>query len=275
MIRVLLFMCISSLLLFACEGDENVDPPSSSAADASPASADQGAPAAMPDATPEPVETVTGTYIFDDYLSMAPLPGVEVTLVGAEDEPLESDADGGIELEIPASSAFEIKVVADGYYPYNLFGETCGLDCTRFPEGAYRVRQPLVSLDAGALLADYVGIEQNDESGFVIAVTFCRDPDAGLTICPGVTIDLASDAEVVVYEDSSDSVGIIPGNNVTVDGGVIFGNAAIGPSVVQITPPEELTNCSVYPNETPSTSAEIVIYPRQVSVVDFVCDWVP
>ena len=276
MIQALLFLLISSPLLFACDGDESEETTPPAAADAGAPSADPDAsPADVPDATPEPIETVTGTYRFDDYLSMAPLAGTQVTLVGAEGEPFEADADGRLELELPARSPFELKVTAEGYYSYNLFGETCGPDCTRFPEGAYRLGQPLVSLDAGDLLAEYVGIEQNDESGFVIAVTFCRAPDESFVPCPGVAIELDSDAEVVIYEDDSDSVGIIPGNNVTVSGGIIFGNAAAGPSVVRITPPAELNNCSVYPSDAPSTSAEITIYPREVSVIDFVCDRVP
>ena len=277
--RILILSISAFSLFFGCSSEESDDAPSMSGADANVMSgADAGAGGEADagvevDAEVPAAPTFTAAYKFTDYISRGPLEGAILSNTEGG-ESAESDAEGKASIELPENSLFELNVNIEGYYQYNIFGRSCDEECRWLEAGDYqsKIQQPLVSFDAGDLLADFVGIEQSDDRGFVIANVFCQQEER-IGICSGVTIELDSEAEVTLCEDSNDpnGVGLVPGSNVTVDGGIVFANVVTGPGKVKITVPEGVEGCSIHPGDEEGTEIDIEVYGRQVSIVDFIC----
>ena len=225
-------------------------------------------------------DTITATYESFDYLLWAN--GVESPVTGLtakyEDQMVtDEEKPGTINVELPPNELFEIELTKDMYYPYHLFGRSCDGTCGETGDNTFYVKQPLVSIEAGNLLAGSLGVELGlNETGTVIAAayqkTFADDGSTyTISVLPDVKISLDVASSVTLTEDSSNATGLTAGDT-TVSGGVVFVNAESGAVTVKVEPPEGFTSCSIAPGNGAENEAAITVYPLAVSIVDFFCD---
>ena len=226
----------------------------------------------MPAGEPYTGETVTGTFIITDYLLGS---GIADSTLTANGLSAQTDEEGIAELEVPESSVVELKINAESYYPYNIFLHTCAEGCTKYEsDGSFRYRQPLVSLAGGMILGDLFNLEINEnDTGIVISAVFL-ETEEGLSILSGAKVELDTPPAVTVVEDSNDALGLLEGTEIAT-GGLIFVNVETGTRTLTLTVPEGYGDCSVNPGDAPMTEATVTVYPREISVLDFICKPIP
>ena len=217
-------------------------------------------------------ETVTGTFIITDYLLGS---GIDDATLTANGLSVQTDAEGSADLEVPESYDVELKIVAEDYYPYNIFLHTCAEGCTKYEsDGSFSYRQPLVSLAGGMILGDLFDLEINEnDTGIVISAVFL-ETEEGLSILSGAKVELDTPPAVTVVEDRNDALGLLQGTEIAT-GGLIFVNVETGTRTLTLTVPEGYGDCSVNPGDVPMTEATVTVYPREISVLDFICKSTP
>jgi hypothetical protein len=217
-------------------------------------------------------ETVTGTFIITDYLLGT---GIADSTLTANGQSAQTDADGIADLEVPESYVVDLKIAAEDYYPYTIFLHTCAEGCTKYEsDGSFRYRQPLVSLAGGMILGDLFDLEINEnDTGIVISTVFL-ETEEGLSILSGAKVELDTPPAITVVEDRNDALGLLQGTEIAT-GGLIFVNVETGTRTLTLTVPEGFGECSVNPGDIPMTEATITVYPREISVLDFICKPTP
>ena len=215
---------------------------------------------------------ITGSFIITDYLLGT---GIADSTLSANGLSAQTDEDGLTDLELRGSSVVELKVDAEDYYPYSIFLHTCAEGCTKYESnGDFRYKQPLVSLAGGEILGDLYDLEINEnDTGIVISTVFL-ETEEGLSILSGAKVELDTPPAVTVVEDSNDALGLVLGTEIAT-GGLIFVNVETGTRTLTLTVPEGFGDCSVNPGDTPATEATLTVYPREISVLDFICKPTP
>lgn len=192
--------------------------------------------------TPTPVPPLGEMYVLDNT-TLDGLEGIKVSLNGSTEI---SDSEGKVPVYSPSAGPFSLKFEdPSGEYPTHR-AYLNGWD------GQWSMDQSIIKTADANAIGEYFGVQLDRSRATLTVSIWWQEEDYTINEMYGASIELLSDYEIALVQNSYEDSGWYEGNTISYDADyatVAFGNIDPGETYVYVETPEEVGTCGAWPSE--------------------------